>query len=215
MEITHLGHSSFRIKGKNAILVVDPFHGEQTGLKFPKNVVADVVTVSHNHQGHNAVEAVDGSPFCINGPGEYEVKGIGILGFPTYHDTEKGAKLGKNTVYHIEVDGIDILHLGDLGELPSTKDVESFGNVDILIIPVGGTFTIDASSAAKLVAEIEPKVVIPMHYQVEGMNAAVYKDLAPVSAFLKELGKEAVVAVPKYVTTKDKLPVAMEVVVLE
>ncbi len=215
MEITHLGHSSFRIKGKNAVLVTDPFHGDHTGLKFPKNVVADVVTISHNHQGHNAVEVVDGTPFCINGPGEYEVKGIGVLGFPTYHDTQKGEKLGKNTVYRIEVDGIDILHLGDLGELPSTKDVEGFGNVDILLVPVGGTFTIDAAAAAKLVAEIEPKIVIPMHYQAPGLHAEVYKDLSSVDVFTKELGKEAVTPQPKYVTTKDKLPVAMEVIVLE
>src|SRR3989304_462301 len=114
MDITYLGHSSFRLRGKQASLVTDPYHSQMVGLKFPRHVTADVVTVSHNHEDHNATAAVEENPFVISGPGEYEVKGVNVLGIASFHDDAKGAKRGRNIIYRIEMDGVAIVHLGDL-----------------------------------------------------------------------------------------------------
>ena len=206
MDITHLGHSSFRIRGKNAIVVTDPFD-PVIGIKFPKHFAADIVTVSHEHKDHNATGEVEGSPFIVRGPGEYDIKGVGIVGQSVFHDEKKGAERGKNTIFRIEVDGVSIVHLGDLGHLLSSDEVEALDGVDILMIPVGGVHTIDATKAVQIINDIEPSIVIPMHY---GINA-----LSPVSVFLKEMGKESIVPQPKLVISKDKLPSEMQVVVLE
>jgi L-ascorbate metabolism protein UlaG (beta-lactamase superfamily) len=215
MEITYLGHSSFKIKGKKTSVVTDPFDSALVGLKFPKNVEANIVTVSHDHKDHNAADQIGGSPFIIRGPGEYEVQGISIIGVPSYHDDQKGKERGKNTIYSIEVDGVHICHVGDLGEMLTDKEVEALGTVNILLIPVGGTFTISAKQAAELIAEIEPSIVIPMHYGREELNQKEFADLDPVSVFTKLMGAETVVPQPKLSITKDKLPEQMQVVVLE
>jgi L-ascorbate metabolism protein UlaG (beta-lactamase superfamily) len=215
MDVTLIGQSSFRIRGKTATVVTDPFHPDTVGMKFPKGIAADIVTVSHDHPDHNAVELVDGTPYVIRGPGEYDVKGVGVIGFASFHDEEHGAQRGKNTLYHIVVDGVNFLHLGDLGTLPSTKEIESYGNVDVLFVPVGGTFTIDAAKAATLVGDIEPKIVIPMHYRREGITTGVIPQLNPVADFLKAIGKEETTAQPKLSLTKDKIPADLTVVVLE
>src|SRR5689334_15455366 len=104
MEITNLGHASFRLKGKSTTLVTDPYDSEAVGLKFPKHISADIVTISHNHPDHNASGQIEGSPYVIHGPGEYEIKGVGIVGISTYHDGSQGSERGKNTIYHIEMD---------------------------------------------------------------------------------------------------------------
>lgn len=215
MEILSLGHSSFRLKGKSTLCVTDPFLPEFTGLKFPKNIAADIVTVSHNHNDHNAVGMVEGTPFVVSGPGEYEIKGVSIIGFSGDHDDAHGAIRGKITMYRIEMDGISIVHAGDLGVIPPTRDIESLGDVDILCVPVGGTFTLSPEDAAKFVGEVEPKIVIPMHYQRPGLLPEGFGELKPVADFLKAMGKEETVAQPKLVVTKDKLPAETTVVVLE
>lgn len=215
MEITYLGHSSFKIKGKKVTVVTDPYDSAMVGLKFPKNVEANIVTVSHGHDDHNATNQIGGSPFIIHGPGEYEVYGVGVIGISSYHDAAKGAERGTNTIYKIEVDGVRIVHLGDLGEMLSDKDIEQLGNVDVLLIPVGGVYTITAKQASELIPEIEPSYVIPMHYGREDLNPKGFSELTPVSAFLKLMGQETVTPVLKLMTTKDKLPEHMEVVVLE
>ncbi len=215
MEILSLGHSSFRLKGKSAVCVTDPFLPEFTGLKFPKNIVADIVTVSHDHNDHNAVQMIEGAPFIIKGPGEYEVKGVSVIGFSADHDDARGAIRGKTTIYRIEMDGLSFVHAGDLGCIPSTKDIESFGDVDILFVPVGGTFTLSPEEAATFVSEVEPRIIIPMHYQRPGLKPEGFGELTPVADFLKAMGKEETVAQPKLVVTKDKLPAETTVVVLE
>ena len=212
MDITSLGHSSFRIRGKSVTLVTDPFDGASTGLKFPKHVTADIVTISHDHNDHNAVGELEGEPFVVKGPGEYEIKGVDIIGMQTDHDAEHGATRGTNTIYRIEMDGLNIVHLGDLGRLLTSAEVDLLDGVDILFVPVGGTYTIDASAAAKVVADIDPSVIIPMHYERPGMTM---KDLAPVSAFLKEMGKESLPAQAKLNVAKGKLPEEKTVVILE
>lgn len=214
MEITYLGHSSFRIRGKNATVVTDPYDGAIVGMKFPKHVAADIVTVSHDHGDHNAVSEIEGSPFVVNGAGEYEVKGVGVVGLSAFHDDEKGAKRGRNTLYRIEIDGIAIVHLGDLGHTLSTKEIDELDGVSILLVPVGGVYTIDATQAVAVVNEIEPSIVIPMHYGRPELDQKSFGGLSPVAAFLKEIGKD-VTPQAKLTLTKDKLPAEMQVVVLE
>lgn len=214
MDISPLGLSSFKIRGKNATIVVDPYDSTFVGLKFPKKVEADIVTVSHDHKDHNAVSQIEGTPYVVSGPGEYEIKGVSVIGFSSFHDTKMGAERGRNTMYRIEVDGVAILHLGDLGHALSSEEVESLDGVDILMVPVGGTATIDAPTAAAIVKELEPSVVIPMHYAQTGL-ASGFAALTPVSTFLKEMGVEAVAPQPKLSLSKDKLPEQLQVVVLE
>ncbi len=215
MDITYLGHASFKLRGKGATVVTDPYDAAMVGLKFPKHTEADIVTVSHTHEDHNAVAQIEGSPFVVNGPGEYEIKGVGIVGIPVYHDEEKGAKRGKNTVYHIVIDGVNIVHMGDIGHTLSSLQIESLGEVDVLLIPVGGVYTIDAAKAVAIIHEVEPNVVVPMHFGRPELNQKTFGELLPVSAFLKEIGKEAVQPQNKLSLTKDKIPEEMQVVVLE
>lgn len=215
MDIYPLGHASFKIRGKAVTIVTDPYDADMVGLKFPKNVEADVVTVSHDHQDHNAVGAIAGSPFIVRGPGEYEIKGAHVRGIASFHDNEKGAKRGRNTIYHIELDNLRLAHLGDVGHTLSSGDIEELGDVDILFIPVGGVYTIDAKQAVEIINEIEPSVVIPMHYNRSGLNPKAFQELAPVSDFLKEMGKEGIAPLSKLSITKDKLPEELQVVVLE
>jgi L-ascorbate metabolism protein UlaG (beta-lactamase superfamily) len=214
MDITYLGHSSFRVRGKTATVVTDPYSAD-VGLKFPRHMEADIVTVSHDHGDHNAVSQIEGTPFVVKGPGEYEIKGIGVVGFSVFHDEQKGALRGKNTIYRIEVDGVSIVHLGDLGHMLTSEEVEALDGVNILMLPVGGLHTIDAAKASHLINEIEPSIVIPMHYGRPELNQKIFGTLAPLSVFLKEIGKEGVAPVPKLVISKDKLPTEMQVVVFE
>lgn len=215
MDITSLGLSSFRLRGKSATVVTDPYDPTVVGLKFPKNVEADVVTISHAHSDHNHIAAVGGSPFVITGPGEYEIKGVSVIGVSSYHDEKDGAERGSNTLYRIEIDGLVIAHLGDVGHVLSSAQVEQLDGIDILCIPVGGHYSLDAVHAAQVISDIEPRIVIPMHYGRPELNQKAFGQLAPVAAFLKQVGKEAVVPVQKLTMSKDKLPLQVEVVVIE
>jgi L-ascorbate metabolism protein UlaG (beta-lactamase superfamily) len=215
MEITSLGHASFKIRGKLTSIVTDPFASDSTGLTFPRSVTADIVTVSHDHDDHNNIAGVGETPFVIRGPGEYEIHGVSIIGFPTFHDNEKGAKRGRNTVFRIEVDGVSIVHAGDLGHELTSEDIERINGVDVLLLPVGGVYTIDAVQAAKVTHAIEPMIVIPMHYFRVGLNKKTFAELLPLSAFLKEMGNEDTTPQPKLSITKDSIPEELTVVVLE
>lgn len=209
MEITHLGHACFKLRGKNTTLLLDPF-GENIGLKMPK-VTADVVLTTHKHFDHHDLSKVEDYRVLIESPGEYEVGGAQILGISAYHDAQKGADRGKVTLYQIKMDGLTLVHLGDLGEKLNEKQTEELNGADILMIPVGGIFTIDAVVASEVVGQIEPKIVIPMHYLVPGLKF----NLLPLVNFLKEMGKDDVKPQTKLVVTKDKLPEELEVVVLD
>ncbi len=208
MEILPLGHSSFRLRGKNATVVTDPFDGKDMAVKFPKHIEADILTVSHDHADHNAVSLVGGSPFVIRGPGEYEIKGVAVIGISTFHDASEGSERGRNTAYRIEIDGVKIAHLGDVGHVLTSAQLELLDGIDILMVPVGGIYTIDAEKASQVIADIEPRIVIPMH------DSRSNPALAPVAAFLKQMNKE-VTPVPKLTVSRDKLPQEMQIVVLE
>lgn len=184
VEIVSLGLSSFKISGKEINIVCDPYHDEAVGLKFPK-VEADVVTISHDHKGHNNREGVKGNFICFDAPGEYEIKGAEITGVQSFHDEKGGGEQGLNTVFVFKIDDLKLCHLGDLGREPSSEQLDQIDGIDILFIPVGGHLTVDAKKAARVVAEINPKIVIPIHYRIGDRN-----DLDPVDEFLKEIGKE-------------------------
>lgn len=172
MKIEWLGHSSFRLtESTGTSIITDPFDGKKVGINFPE-ISADVVTVSHKHYDHAAVENVKDAKTVIDSVGAYELDGVQIYGFMSYHDDRKGALRGKNIVYKIRMDGVDILHLGDIGEELSPMLAELIGSVHILMIPIGGRYTINAEQAKEYVDMLMPDVVIPMHYMAEGYNTA-------------------------------------------
>jgi L-ascorbate metabolism protein UlaG (beta-lactamase superfamily) len=208
MEITWLGYSCLRLKGKNTTIITDPCPPE-IGYSLDK-ISANIVTVSHQHPNHSYLKGVSGEPRKILGPGEYEVGGVLIIGLSTFHDAESGKVLGKNTVYSIEVDDVNVCHLGDLGTPLSPAQVEELGNVDVLLVPVGGGTTITASQAAALVRSIEPKIVIPMHYK----TLTLTKEMENVDKFLKEMGLTESVPQPKLSVTKSSLPLTTTVITL-
>lgn len=214
MDIIHIGHSSFKITSKNGKVVTDPFDPEVTGLKFPKTE-ADIVTISHQHQDHNAAGQIEGGPLVISGPGEYEIKGIKIMGVGTFHDNVNGGERGKNTVYRIDVDSISVVHLGDLGHKLSDHEIDILDGVDILMIPVGGYFTIDPHTASEIISQLDPKIIIPMHYNSILLKPENFSRLSTLDAFLKEMGKESITPLPKLNISKDKLPVEPTIIVLE
>ena len=211
MEISWLGHSCFRLRGREAAVVVDPC-AKSTGYSIGKPT-ANIVTVSHDHSGHNNVAAVAGSPRVVEGPGEFEIAGVLITGIRTYHDQDEGATLGKNIAYVLELEGLRICHLGDLGHVPSPEQVEAMSGVDILLAPVGGGSTIDATAAAETVSLLEPKLVIPMHYQTPASKA----QLDPLDRFLKEIGAPSALEdrQPKLSVTQSTLPQETKVQVLD
>lgn len=211
MEIVWYGQSCFKLKGKNASVVIDPFDPDFIGLKFPKDLEGDIVLKTHDHKDHNNVTAVNGAPRVFTGPGEYESKGIIITGISTFHDKTQGSERGLNTAFHVVIDDLKIVHLGDLGQSSLTEaQIQEIDQTDILLIPVGSIFTINAKEAANVVSQLEPKIIIPMHYSLPGLSV----QLEPVENFLKEMGAEGIEPQPKLSITKDKLPEEPQVVLL-
>lgn len=204
MIINWFGQSCFKIQGDKSTIITDPFTYEY-GLKSPR-FIGDIVTISHDHGDHNNYQAVKGAdnsdPFVIQGPGEYEVKQTFIYGVPSFHDDTKGSERGRNTIYRIEIDGISIGHLGDLGHLLENEQLEKLEGVDILMIPVGGHYTIDGKTATKVISQIEPRLVIPMHYKIPGLKVKI-DDL---DVFCKEIGVCPKETIPKLKIVKKDLP---------
>lgn len=217
MDITYLGHSSFKLRGKSATLITDPFD-PAVGFPFPQ-VSADIVTISHSHFDHTAVDSISGTsrrdqPFVIRAPGEYEILGISIRAISSFHDDQQGKLRGQNLIMAIRVDGVHLAHLGDLGHPLTDSQIQNLGPVDILMVPVGGIFTIGPKLAASTVENIDPSIVIPMHYRSDNHSDS-FKDLLPLSDFLKEMGIEPVTAQEKLTLTAGNLPEETEVVVLK
>jgi len=210
------GQSCFQVSVSNsrdhsADIVIDPY-GEDTGFKLP-NLSADIVLVTHNHKDHNNVKGVKGTPFLVAGPGEYEVKGVFIQGIPSFHDDVEGKERGLNTIYVFEAEDMRFCHLGDLGQKQLTDEqLEKIDGIDVLMIPVGGSYTIDSSAAQKIIGQIEPKIVIPMHFAGPKSNSK----LDDISKFLKTMGKPSIAPVDKLIVKESTMPKegAMEIVVL-
>ncbi len=182
MKIKWLGQSAFEIKS-NKTLVTDP-HNPMVG-KMPKDLAAEVVTVSHAHMDHNYTKAVAGSPEIIDKTGSFSVGGFEIKGITTFHDNVGGKKRGNNIVYVIGAEGLKLCHLGDLGHLLTQEQLKEIGAVDILMIPVGGFFTIGSDEAVQVVNQLKPKIVLPMHYKAKSLMPL---PLAGVDKFTAALG---------------------------
>lgn len=212
MEITFIGHACFRVKGKNHTLVFDPYDPKKTGYKLPE-LTGDILLVSHDHDDHNYVEGVSGHRLLINSPGEYEVEGTFIYGVETFHDENRGSKRGRNVLYHVEMDEINILYLGDLGHELSQETLNRLPAVDVLLIPVGGIYTIDAKKASRVISSLEPGIVVPMHYQTEKLTG-LSKELDPLEKFLDEMGVENVKKIDKLKVRKSDIPEETEVIVI-
>lgn len=214
MEIKYLGHSSFFIKTDKTRVLMDPFDPKFIGLKFAKTE-ADIVTVSHQHQDHNYLAVIGGEPLVIDLPGEFEKNGVRVFGFKSYHDKKKGEERGDNIIFKIKSEGIDILHCGDLGFVPDDDFIDQLGTIDILMVPVGGFYTIDSTEAVELVKKIEPSITIPMHYGHDKLSPDLASKLAPLNEFLKKMDHENLAPIPKLVVKKDQLQEEMKVITLE
>jgi L-ascorbate metabolism protein UlaG (beta-lactamase superfamily) len=209
MEIVWLGHSCFRIRGREATVVTDPCP-PASGYSIGKPT-ADIVTISHGHPNHSHVKAVSGHPIVLTNAGEYEIHGAFISGIATYHDDQRGAERGRNLAYVIEMEDIKVCHLGDLGHTPTAEQMEDMVGSDVLLVPVGGGTTIDGAKAAEIANMLEAKLVIPMHYQTES-----HKDgLEKAERFLKEMEVKAIEPQPKLSVNRTQVPTDTQVVVLD
>ena len=190
MQIVWKGQACFYItitRGKQdqVRILIDPFE-DSLGLKLPPQE-ADIVIITHGHFDHNNVKVARGTPFVIDSPGEYEAKSVFVQGIKTFHDDVEGKERGLNTVYTISAEGITLCHMGDFGQKELTPEqVEKIGSVHVLMIPVGGTYTINGKEAGKIISQIEPKIIIPMHYALPKLKVK----LAPVDEFLRTMGKK-------------------------
>jgi L-ascorbate metabolism protein UlaG (beta-lactamase superfamily) len=194
MEIVWLGHSCFRIRGREATVVTDPCP-PASGYAIGKPT-ADIVTISHEHPNHAHLKAVAGSPTVVSDPGEYEIHGAFITGVTTYHDTQKGQERGKNVAFLIEMEDIKICHLGDLGHTPSADQVEEIVGCDVLLVPV---------------SLLEAKLVIPMHYKTDALKDG----LDTAERFLKEMEVKSVEPQQKLAIGRTAIPAETQVVVLD
>jgi len=214
MIISYLGHACFKIQDKlgpdGVTLVTDPFN-KKLGLKVP-NFEADVVTITHDHEDHNNAEALRGNPFIINTAGEYEFRGAMVQGIEAFHDNNHGTEQGANIIYRIELDNIAIAHLGDLGQSSLTDEqLAELGVIDILLIPVGGKYTIDAKRAVEIISQIEPRIVIPMHYKLPETKT----EIDGVEKFIKEIGVEPKHEEKLKLSKKDLPQEGMDLVILD
>lgn len=188
MKIEYLGHSCFKLtESTGTTIITDPYSAE-IGIELPKDLSADAVTVSHPHYDHDNVAAVSGNPIVFRKEGFYELPGVEITGIKSYHDTKEGALRGENVIFKFRMDGMDICHLGDLGEECSAELIEMLLPVNILLIPVGGTYTLDAEQAKEYVDRIMPDIVIPMHYRSKHLTI----DLDRAQGFMDEFDDEDV-----------------------
>jgi L-ascorbate metabolism protein UlaG (beta-lactamase superfamily) len=208
MEITWYGHACFRLRTRGAAIVTDPYD-KSLGLSLP-SLKADIVTVSHESPHHSHTAGVKGGPMIIDGPGEYEINDVFVTGVDI--SAAKNAKTSiRNNVFVIYLEDIAICHLGDLSHVPTQKQVEDMGNIDVLLVPAGGQNALKAAQAAEVISLIEPYIVIPMHYNLPGLTLK----LDPVSKFLKELGISKADTVDSLKLTKSGLPEETQVILME
>ncbi len=211
MKITYIGHACFLIESKAASVVMDPFVAE-VPYRFPE-VRADLVTVSHEHDDHNAVERVSGHPVAVRGPGAHHVAGLEVTGIASSHDASGGSQRGQNTIFVFTLEGLRLAHMGDLGARLDATQIAALRGVQVLFLPVGGTYTIDAATAAGVVRQLpDVRLVFPMHYRTE--RVADWP-IAPVDEFLRTMDNVRRIESSDVVLTKAALPETLEVWVLE
>jgi L-ascorbate metabolism protein UlaG (beta-lactamase superfamily) len=211
MKIRFLGHSSFLITSEKGVrIITDPYKAGcfGGGIKYaPINEEADIVTISHEHDDHNSTD-ISGKPTFVRGVGAKQLKGIEISGFEVFHDECGGAERGQNTVFKMSIDGVSVVHLGDIGHQLSDEEIQLIGKVDILFIPVGGYFTIDATTAESIAAKLMPRIIVPMHFKTEGCGFPI----APVDDYIKN--KEVKKCDGEFEISKENLPDKMMTYVL-
>lgn len=214
MDITWYGLSCFRIREGGITVVCDPYD-KSVSSAAPK-LRADIVTVSHTRPGHSAVDRVAGDAKVLSGPGEYEVKNVFVSALATYHRKQKETPLERNIAYFFEFGDLTVGHLGDIGELPLQSEIEELnvGEVDILLVPVGGGDTLDPARAVEMIGLLEPRIVIPMHYQHPDLSPALAATLEPVDKFLKEFGVSVPEPLEMLKVSKSSLPEETQVVLL-
>jgi len=215
MDITWYGLSCFRIKERGGTVICDPYKSS-VGLSLPvAKLSADIVTSSHPQPGHSNTSVITGEPKVLSGPGEYEVKNIFVIGTHTHHRKIEGTA-ERNVVFFFEMGNLTVGHLGDLGQVPkqSVVDEWNIGELDILMVPVGGGDVLDPTQAVELIGMLEPKIVIPMHYQQLGLKGAWAATLEPVDKFLKEWGITVPEAQDTLKISKSGLPEEPQVVLL-
>jgi L-ascorbate metabolism protein UlaG (beta-lactamase superfamily) len=222
--LTWFGQSTFVLKtstGLNSLL--DPA-GSGTGYDIPMQSGIDLVTVSHEHSDHNAVNLADGSPIVLHGLAgndwakiDQTVKGVRVRTVGVYHDDTLGSQRGKNAIFVFDVDGLRLAHLGDLGHTLSPEQIKEIGPVDVILIPVGGFYTVDGKAATEVVSQLDPKIVIPMHYKTADLSQSLAGRLAPVDDFIKAMGNTATMSeVGQTVTIeRGKLPAGRTIMVMK
>jgi L-ascorbate metabolism protein UlaG (beta-lactamase superfamily) len=209
MDLTWLGHACFRARGREGIVLTDP-PDPASGHAIPRTE-AHLVTMSHAHGGHASLRSVAGDPVVLSGPGEYEVQEILVTGTRTFHDDEKGAARGANTVFAIRLDDLVLCHLGDLGHVLVAADLERIGAVDVCLLPISGPDTnLSAAMAAEIVHQLEPKVVVPMGFDPERKRRDT-----PFDRLLHELGVKDLEPLAKLSVTRGTLPAELQVVALD
>ena len=208
-EITWLGHACFRLKSRDATIITDPYD-KSLGLGT-LNQRADVVTVSHANAHHNAAAAVKGDPFVVSSPGEYEVKGVFITGVWSFADDQQGKVRGRNTIFLFHLDDLIVCHLGSLAHTLNASQLDALSNVDVLLVPVGGNTTLTPTRASEVISQIEPKIVVPMHYAT-GRESV---EMGTLEAFAKEMGLKEWTAEDKLSVKASDLDETTRVVVLE
>src|SRR3981081_2443478 len=193
MEISFVGHACFRLRGREASVVIDPY-GKGLGLTtlVPSKFSADALALPHDPPGHNNRAMVGGNPFVITTPGEYEVKGISVRGISAFHDDDGGDRLGRPSIFAIHIDEAVVAHLGALGHSLTEAQQEQLGSVDVLLVPVGGGAALSATAAAAVANQLEPRIVIPMHYKLPGLKPA----LDEPKHFAAEMGIGTIEATP-------------------
>lgn len=215
MKIVFHGHSMFEIscflsKQESVNLVIDPF-SEKIGLKPPK-LKADILLISHDHYDHNNSQIITGDYFLISEPGEYEIKNVNIKAIKSFHDQKQGKERGDNLIFKIEAENIHLCHMGDFGQKELTNDqLTSMGKVDILFLPVGGIYTISAKEAKMVVEQLEPKIIIPMHYYLLNLKIK----LESLEKFLDQMGKKVEKMEKLQIKSKDLQEEGQKIVVLE
>jgi len=215
MRIKWLGHSAFLLTASDGTSVItDPYvPGSFSGqVRYaPIRETADAVTVSHHHQDHDGVSRLSGKPEVFEGKGTFKAGSISITGFETFHDANKGSQRGRNTVFVFEADGMRVCHCGDLGHVLSAPQVAAIGKVDVLLLPVGGTFTVDAEAAHEVAEQLAARITIPMHYKTEKLGFGI----AGVDDFVRGKASVRRVGSPEVELSADTLPPAPEIWVLE
>jgi L-ascorbate metabolism protein UlaG (beta-lactamase superfamily) len=209
MDLTWLGHACFRLRGREGVVLTDP-PDPKSGHAIPRTE-ADLVTISTDDQAHGSLRSVGGSPVILRGPGEYEVRAILVTAIASFRDDDGGKKRGRNTVFAIRLDDLVVCHLGALGHSLPAADLERLGDVDIALVPIGGAdVNLGAATAAEVIHQLEPRVVVPMTYDPD----ATRKDSA-FERLLHELGVKDLVPVPKLSITRSSLPENTQVVALD